>query len=193
MRVLYYTDEKVDLASFRIYVHNAFPVLPWWHWMVMAVVALGVTLILTQRKEWSTYATVTLAITVFVGLFLLDGTVFGRLDSEELQFSPLDIQAEYRRLLECPIGMRILMVFNVAAFIPFGVALSEFLCSTQSIRAKRCLGSVVVTSFGLSLLIECLQLLLKVGLFEIMDIVLNSSGAVLGTTIALFIRKKICR
>ena len=49
MGVLYDTNEKMDLASFKIYVCNAFPDLPWWHWMVMAVVALGVTFILAER------------------------------------------------------------------------------------------------------------------------------------------------
>ena len=183
----------MDLASFKIYVCNAFPILPWWHWMVMAVVALGGTLILTRRKGWSTYATAALAITFFVGLFLLDGTVFARLYSEKIQFSPLDIRAEYRRLVECPNGMRILMVFNMVAFIPFGAAESEFLCSTRSISAKQCLGSVIMTSLGLSLLIECLQWLLKVGLFEITDIILNTLGAVIGAMIALPIRKVVCR
>ena len=178
----------MDFASFKIYVHNAFPDLPWWHWMVMAVVALGVTLILTLRKGWSTYATICLTITIFVSLFLLNGIVLNRLNSEKVQFSSLDIEAELHRLMEYSIGMRILMVFNVLAFLPFGAALSEFLCSSRSICTKRCIWIVAFTAFEFSLLLECLQLLMKVGVFEVGDIVLNTLGAIIGATIALGLR-----
>lgn len=183
----------MDLNSFKIYVHNAFPALPWWHWILIVAVALGGALVLKRWKGFSTYATIALAITLFVGLFLLDGIVLNRLNSEKIQSSPIDIRAEFRRLQDCSIGYRVLMLFNVLAFIPFGAALSEFLNSTLSIRPRRCMGFVALTSLGLSLLIECSQFLLKVGLFEITDMVLNMLGAVIGAVLAMSIRKMICR
>ena len=69
---------------------------------------------------------------------------------------------------------------NLVAFIPFGFFLSEFLASTKSFSAGRRLGLVALAGFGLSLTIECLQLLLHVGFFELTDLVMKTVGGVGG-------------
>lgn len=63
---------------------------------------------------------------------------------------------------------------NVAAFMPFGFFLPIF-----SERCKRFLNTVFY-SFELSLLVELIQLITKVGSFDVDDIFLNTLGGALG-------------
>lgn len=69
---------------------------------------------------------------------------------------------------------------NVAVFVPFGLFLSEFLASAKRLRPGRRLGLVTLAGFGLSLCIESLQLVLKVGFFEVTDLVMNTVGTGMG-------------
>ena len=63
---------------------------------------------------------------------------------------------------------------NIIAFMPFGLFLP--------IYAKRCrnLWMTVLYSFELSLLVELLQLVFKVGSFDVDDLFLNTVGGLLG-------------
>lgn len=71
---------------------------------------------------------------------------------------------------------------NVAAFMPFGFFLPVF-----SERCKRFLNTVFY-SFELSLLVELIQLVTKVGSFDVDDIILNTLGGAIG-----FVMYKIVR
>ena len=51
-----------------------------------------------------------------------------------------------------------------------------FPASGKRLRARRRLGLAALVGFGLSLTIECLQLLLHVGFFELTDLVMNTVG-----------------
>ena len=72
-------------------------------------------------------------------------------------------------------------IANIAAFVPFGFFLAEFLASLNrtGTGTGSCLqvGWALLAAFGLSLCIECLQLVLKVGFFEVTDLVGNGVGA----------------
>lgn len=63
---------------------------------------------------------------------------------------------------------------NIAAFVPFGFFLPIF--------SKRCrkLGFVLLYSFDLSLLVEIIQLVTKVGSFDVDDLFLNTLGGICG-------------
>lgn len=63
---------------------------------------------------------------------------------------------------------------NVIAFMPFGIFLPIFF--------KRCrhLFYTVWYSFELSLIVEVLQLIFKVGTFDVDDLILNTAGGLLG-------------
>lgn len=63
---------------------------------------------------------------------------------------------------------------NVAAFMPFGFFLPIF-----SVRCKRFLNTVFY-SCELSLLVELIQLITKVGSFDVDDIILNTIGGAAG-------------
>ena len=63
---------------------------------------------------------------------------------------------------------------NVAAFLPFGFFL-PFLS-----QKNRSFAYVTLISFEFSLLIECIQLVSKVGSFDVDDMILNTLGGSLG-------------
>ena len=48
-----------------------------------------------------------------------------------------------------------------------------------------------MAGFGLSLYIVCLQLLLRVGIFELTDLVMNTVGAFVGALISAGVRKVV--
>ena len=63
---------------------------------------------------------------------------------------------------------------NVLAFIPFGVMVP--IVSRKNRRFFRVLG----LTFLLSLFIECIQLIFKVGSFDVDDLILNTVGGIIG-------------
>lgn len=79
----------------------------------------------------------------------------------------------YRKLLGTE-AFLLNMVGNVAGFMPFG-----FILPIISRRGKRWYNTVLL-SFLFSLCIETVQLVFKVGSFDVDDMVLNTLGGVLG-------------
>ena len=179
----------------------------------MGVVSLVLTVILSIRqRNCSLYGVIALGLTVFMGLFMLDAAVVIRY----LGITPhtfgynlnLDFSSLFRKTRQVPET-----ISNMAVLVPFGFLLAEFLAeasakalSVASVRplaltsataftAKmlpgswRRLGWVVLAAFGLSLSIECLQLLLQVGFFELTDLVLNSVGGFVGASLSLLVRR----
>lgn len=68
-------------------------------------------------------------------------------------------------------------VGNIIGFIPFGVLVPVIF---QEFRDG---GLIVLSGFGLSLLVETIQLVTKVGSFDVDDMMLNTLGAFLGYVI----------
>ena len=83
------------------------------------------------------------------------------------------------------------MLFYVLVFMPFGFTLSEFLSVAKHFGPKRVLGFVALSGFLLSLSIETLQWIFRVGLFAFTDMVLNTLGALLGAALAIVLRKLV--
>ena len=71
---------------------------------------------------------------------------------------------------------------NVAAFVPFGFFLPVF-----SERCRRFVNTVYY-SLELSLLVELIQLITKVGSFDVDDIILNTIGGAIGYIIYKVVR-----
>lgn len=67
------------------------------------------------------------------------------------------------------------LVGNIALFIPFGIFLL-----LMSHKKQISFISVFILSFGLSLGLECAQLIFLIGTFDVDDLILNVSGAMLG-------------
>ena len=66
------------------------------------------------------------------------------------------------------------IVGNLAAFIPAGF-LIRLMC-----RSRRGFFKAVLCGFMLSLMIECVQFIFKVGSFDVDDLLLNTLGAFIG-------------
>ena len=63
---------------------------------------------------------------------------------------------------------------NVLAFLPFGAILPVISRRTRGIFR------IMLLSFEFSLLVECIQLVSKVGSFDVDDLLLNTLGGVMG-------------
>ena len=159
------------------------------HWIVIAGVSLVVLVFLLIRKKNSVYGSFILALTVLYGLYLLDDLFLCRLGGDIVRPYGFDLGAEYQRLIHGSVEHRILMLFNVAFFVPFGFFLAEFLASAKQFRARRRLGLATLAGFGLSLCIEFLQLVFRVGIFEVTDLLMNTLGAFVGAGVAVGVRK----
>lgn len=75
------------------------------------------------------------------------------------------------------------LVGNVVAFMPCG-----FLLPAISRRSRR-FGGAVFVGFFISFLIECTQLLLRVGSFDVDDMILNTLGVALGFLLNRMVQK----
>ena len=66
------------------------------------------------------------------------------------------------------------LVCNVAGFLPFGFILPVI---TEKMRSGLL---ITLAGFGLSLTVEVIQLITRVGCFDVDDMILNTAGAALG-------------
>lgn len=80
---------------------------------------------------------------------------------------------QYRHILGTT-AVLINVAGNVAVFIPFGAALPALFERIHSF------GQVLILSFATSLAAETMQLVLKVGCFDVDDLLLNTIGGCLG-------------
>ena len=189
---LHYANNTMDIASFRIYLRHAFRHLPWEFWLVIAVVAIAIALVSRKLKGYSAYASIALGLAVFFGIYMLGAMVLKRIGVQIEQHPEPNLIAEYHRLFHGSAEHRAFMLFNVLVFMPFGFTLSEFLSVAKHFRPKRVLGFVAISAFLISLSIETLQWILRVGLFEITDMVLNTLGAIAGSALSLGLRALVC-
>ena len=67
------------------------------------------------------------------------------------------------------------LVGNIAAFVPFGM----FLVLLSKNKGMSFIG-VLARSLSLSLCLECLQVIFSLGIFDVDDLILNTSGGLLG-------------
>lgn len=169
------------------YAHGILSRVSWAHWLVMGVVSLALAVILLIRKKCSVYGTIALGLAVFMGLFLLDTAVLSRF----LGALPhgYGYTLAFHRLSHITKYGLVELIANIAVFVPFGFFLGEWLSSSNRTGSWRRVGLVTLAAFGLSLCIECLQLVLHVGFFEVTDLVMNMVGGVLGAWISVGFRK----
>ena len=103
---------------------------------------------------------------------------YGRTEPHEYRYNLVPLQ-EIKRfwIYRESIGWMVVMtnlVGNVLAFLPFGAILP--------VLSIRCRGFFRITlfSFEFSLLVECIQLISKVGSFDVDDLILNTLGGAIG-------------
>ena len=175
----------ISFSALQEYAHSILTHVPWPHWVVMGLLSLALTVILLIRKRWSLYGAIALGLTVFMGLFLLDTAVgiryLGIMKHAAGHNLTLDFSRMFRKSGQGPVET----LSNIAVFVPFGFFLGEWLASSNRTGSWRRVGLVTLAAFCLSLSIECLQLVLKVGFFEVTDLVMNTVGAIIGVGVAI--------
>lgn len=116
-------------------------------------------------------------IVLFYFLFFSEG--MGRTYSDRIYHYNLTPFKEISRFFKYSkaLGTKAVMLNiwgNVAAFVPFGIFLPIFF-----VRCRK-FWRTAMYSFELSLLVEVLQLVTKVGSFDVDDLLLNTVGGILG-------------
>ena len=185
----------MSFSTFQVYLKVFFPRIPSGHWILIGVVSLVLAVFVLTRKKSTIYESTALGLAVFIGLYLLDALALSRLGSERLWTPGIDLGSEWQRIVHGNEEHRILQLFNVAVFVPFGFFLSEFLAASKRFSSGQRLRWVTLIAFGLSLSIEILQLIFRVGQFELTDLILNTFGAFVGVVLAaacraLFVGKR---
>lgn len=166
-------------SSLASYIHYILALIPWWHWVLMGAVAVGVFLL--ARRSRPAFGAVALGMTVFVGLFLLETAIVLRCCGLLPYIPGHDFRLGLKDLFQGSRVRRAELISNIAVFVPFGFFLAVWLASAKKRRGFwRRLGLATLGGFALSLCIECLQLVLRVGFFEVTDLVLNTFGAFVG-------------
>lgn len=161
-------------------IQEVFAHAAWEHWVFIGVLALLLTGWVLFRKRCSVYGAICLGLTVFAGLFLLDTAVLIRIGDGVVHKTGFDPAYELHYFIYGGMVRWTEMFANIAAFVPFGLFLGEFLAETFAVADRRRIWIVALCAFGLSLCIEGLQLVLKVGVFEVTDLVLNTVGGAVG-------------
>jgi len=120
--------------------------------------------------------------------FMFFSESYGRTIEQQEYHYNLVLFREIRRFLtyrhELGIGAVLInVVGNVAAFIPFGFAVPAFYPRIRSFV------QVMILSFSASLLAETMQLFLKVGCFDVDDLLLNTIGGCIGYLVYLGCRR----
>ena len=177
--------------SLQVYARTILSHVPWWHWVAMLVVSLAVTIIFLILKKWSVYCAIALGLTVFMGLFLLDTAVGIRYWGIMKHTTGHNLTLDFSRMFQKSGQGPVETLSNIAVFVPFGFFLGEWLASSNRTGSWRRVGLVTLAAFGLSLCIECLQLVLHVGFFEVTDLVMNTVGAFVGALISAGVRKVV--
>ncbi len=164
-------DLVMSGSAFQAYALGILSHVPWMHWVVLAVVSGAFTVLLLIRKKCSAYGAIALGLTVFIGLVLLDTTVVIRYLGLLRHSAGYNLGFALDRLLHGSKDARSEVISNLFVFILFGFFLAAFLASLKRFSIGRWLGFVTLAAFCLSLCIECIQLVLKGGYFEVMDLV----------------------
>ena len=176
----------MSLSAFQAYFHSILVHVPCWHWAVICILTL--TVFLLVRKKGSVYGAIALSITVFAGLLLLDTAVAARFFRTHPHATGMVFKIDWAQLFHGSYRHRVELISNVVVFIPFGFFLSEALSSLKWVGGWRQIGFVTLASSLLSLCIECLQLVCRVGFFEVTDLVLNTVGGFVGAGVAILYR-----
>ena len=163
--------------------------------MGISALSLASTVILLIRKKCSVYGAIALGLTVFMGLFLLDTAVGIRYLGIMKHAAGHDLTLDFSRMFRKSGQGPVETLSNFAVFVPFGFFLGEWMAALNRTGSWRRVGLVTLAAFGLSLCIECLQLVLHVGFFEVTDLVMNTLGAFIGASLvilwrAIFFREK---
>ena len=144
-----------------------------------------------KRKQFTKMQAVACVVLFTSVAAILLATVLGRRFNKytSLQVNLQVVEAYKAAFLQQKGHRRAEILLNAGMFLPVGMSLFYL-----RIKGSRILVPMIFC-FGLSLAIECCQLLLKSGHFELVDIVNNTLGGLCGsciTCVVEFMRRTIC-
>ena len=161
--------------------------IPLAHWVVIGFLTAAVIVVLLATKKAKTYAAVSMGIVVFVALLFLETAVIVRLFDLVPYILGVDFKVDVFRVFQSnKLGYE--TFFNIVLFVPFGFFLSEYLYVTRRPSLWRCAALSTIATLLLSLSVETLQFLLRVGFFEMTDLVTNTFGGLVGAALAALFR-----
>lgn len=151
---------------------------PEWGTMI-AIISLLLTTILVLKRKKQQGECITgkdvIELIVFTAyiVFLLGGTLLCR-DIGQSHRVEWRLFWSYKEIMNNPnVSIRFQMLYNVLIFIPWGAIVPRLFRVKSGSR-------VIINALAFSLFIETVQLILRLGLFELDDIYHNTVGAVLG-------------
>lgn len=159
--------------------------LIWWV-LFLFLLAIATVVFIVYRKRGGTHKAVYCCFIIAYGFFIFAATVFSRDTLGEHYWDSLinfDVTTTWSipqwkyGLIDTAIGVGL----NILMFFPFGYLLGRLFK-----KPAIALG----ISFLITLSIETMQLVTKRGFFELPDILLNMTGAVIGYYIAAIVNKR---
>ena len=114
---------------------------------------------------------------------ILNLTLMERIVGEKRQFQLLPFESYARIITEENMELFLQIIINIAMYIPLGFLLP---CCFKMFDKYR---YVLVMAMGTSLIIELLQVIFKIGLFETDDIINNVLGALEGISLYTLVVK----
>ena len=179
----------ISFSALQEYAHSILTFVPWHHWVVIGLFSLALTILLLVKKMCSLYGAIVLGLTVFMSVLLLDTAVGIRYLGIMKHTSGHNLALDFSRMFQKSGQGPIEILSNFAVFVPLGFFFGEWLASLNQTSSWHRVGIVTLSAFGLSLCIECLQLVLKVGFFEVTDLLLNTVGGWIGGSLSVIVRK----
>ena len=174
-------------SLYKFAIETLAPV-PKTYWLAIGILTLAVAALPLIRKKTSVYGAIALGITAFVSLLFLELAVVVRYCGLVEFNLGVDFKLDLFRVLRCDrLGYETL--FNIILFVPYGFFFSEYLTETRQLGAWRKTGYATLATFAISIFIECLQLIFRVGYFEMTDLVMNILGGFVGAVLAMLWRK----
>lgn len=133
----------------------------------------------TKRKIQAFSTTLFILYLFLLTYFLFFSEGFGRAYTEREYAYNLEPFKEIRRFWTYreelgPLAVFINLAGNVLCFVPFGAILPVLNHKARNFFV------ITFLSFEFSLIVECVQLISKVGSFDVDDLMLNTIGGVLG-------------
>lgn len=147
-------------------------------WILIAWMAAYFLISLCCR-EHKTQMFLATSVAAYIGVFLFV-TLLGRKPGSEIRYR-LSLLEEYRMafsvenlkvMIRSPLCAR-QIANNILLFVPMGIFLGNYLQDKSFIR-------ILVIGAAVSGMVEISQLLFRMGLFDLSDILNNSLGAILG-------------
>ena len=146
------------------------------YWLIAICILFIMPIVLRRMYNYTNFKMYTIVLLITYIFLVFSSTVFSRpiLGYYNYQLIPFaSFVAWYKGHTYAPLAD----IYNFIMFLPIGFALNV-------IMKHRKYSMIGILCFGLSLIIEILQLVLQRGLFEMDDIILNVLGAVTGCCIA---------